>query len=59
MSKITINNNSIFSDMDVLYYCAKDATTDQHGAEREKWERKKKKDLMNSNETFRSFRYHY
>lgn len=46
MSKITINNNSIFSDMDVLYYCAKDATTDQHGAEREKWERKKKKDLM-------------
>ena len=46
MSKITINNNSIFSDMAVLYYCAKDATTDQHGAEREKWERKKKKDLM-------------
>ena len=46
MSKITINNNSLFSDMDVLYYCAKDATTDHHGAEREKWERKKQKYLM-------------
>ena len=46
MSRITINNKSIFSDMDVLYYCAKDATTDQRGAEREKWEREKKKRLM-------------